>query len=179
MNRPGLNNALSRWMMHERRGDETGAEKALGELLRGLPLAVPARGFAERVLRVAGVAAAPRPAAWSSRAWPFRLVLGTSLLLGGLAAAYLPGLFLTLADPLDPRRPVEWSASLLLGASRGLAEGLGWWDRLAELGIAVGRALATPGAAALLALCALASAIAFRLLCGLMTPERRHRHVDR
>lgn len=164
---------LHRFMAAERQGRDATAEGALRALFAALPEAVPRPGFADRVLRAAGVleGVSPAPAPWSL---PARLGAAVALASTGLAAAFvLPALFAWLRM-LSAGQVAGAAIETLAGVASRLDEALA----LARLASSLAQVLwsaatAPPVALALLSLAAVA-ALVYRGLCELLAaPPRR------
>ncbi len=125
--------ALARWLEAERAGLDDLADESLAGLFRSVPRLRPRPGFADRVLR-AGVPA--RRAAWTWTPWWMRAGIAFTLLLCGLAAAFIP------VARLSPLIAVSWArvVPLCIDASVRIL----WW---LQHGVAVWRAVAGVGRA--------------------------------
>jgi len=148
------------------------AEEALFEVFQSLPLAAPSESFAARVLERAGVTSA-QPTRWT-RTW--RTALAASLVLAGLAAAFLPEMVMRLVGPMVLIRPLEWAAAMFVGVVHQLATALDVWSNFVAVGHGVRLAFSTPPLFAAVVAGLVLSAIAVRVLYGLMVADRRRSH---
>ena len=171
--KPRIERTCDRWLAAEQRGDDDGAELALAELFAALPLPVPAAGFADRVLRGAGLpplsAVYPR---WS------RVAISACLLVVGAALAYTLPLALGLSRLVAP---AEVAGALV----QGIVGLLSRVDEVVELGRLLAAVVRTswlvmtapPVVATLLALTALA-ALTLRGLSELVSSNRNRAYVQ-
>jgi hypothetical protein len=152
-----------------------GAEPALGEVFRRLPLAPPA-GFADRVLARAGLALT-RAARDPFAAWTARLAIGGALLLAGCASIALPPVAAVLLRLVSPAALVDGAAAALSAGGQALARAFSLVEVFADLGRVAGELAGTPAVAGALAAAALLAMAAFRVLDQLMTSERSSRYA--
>jgi hypothetical protein len=148
------------------------AETELFQVFQSLPLAAPSESFAARVLERAGIVPAPV----TRLTWSWRAALAVSLVLAGLAAAVLPSVLVRLVGPMALIRPLEWAAAAFVGIVHQLAAGLDFWSSLADAGHGIRLAFSTTPLFAAVLAGLLLSAIAFRVLNGLLHPDRRRSH---
>ncbi len=171
-----LRNAVGRWLSEERAGAEERAERGLRRVFTRLPMPEPSAGFAARVLARYGLTPACETAGdltgYRARA---------ALLLAGLgmavAVVYLPSLLAAVWVGIQAWNPLEVASALLLGATQRLVEGVTLWRALTQIGELLARILESPRVLALLVGACLLSAGAFRLLQGLIVPERSRGHA--
>ncbi|HVS01652.1 MAG TPA: hypothetical protein VMT16_02700 [Thermoanaerobaculia bacterium] len=162
-------NPLTRWLAAERATRDDEAEAALAALFAALPQPVLPVGFADRVLARVGLP--PAATAWGLDRLAAGLFVALATALGSLAllpASWLAALAAGAAGTL---------AGLGLGLARGVSLLLPLWRGLAEVAHWASLAVADPQGAALLGLCTLLSAMAARLLYGLLD-ERSPRYAD-
>jgi hypothetical protein len=194
MERPN-DDLLDRWLRAEDEGSDAEAEAALTALFAALPPSAPPLGFAERVLiraNIAGLAgiAVPgrRRSPWRSRATALLPAFldspwGRASLVFGLvmAALGLPFLGSALSVLVGSLRPALLAPTL----ARVLTETSGWVITGLRLGrwlAAFARSLMTPLESPAVALamggCLLISALALRLLHGLIQRERNYSYAN-
>jgi hypothetical protein len=165
---------FSRWLAAEARGEEARAERALAELLAGLPPATAPAGFADRVMaRVATqVAMAGARAGWrlEHAALALLAVCAGSL---NLFPRWLPGLW----DHLAPEAWVGALASLLVRLAHAVAALAPLWEGLARVARWTALAAGSPQVLTAVALSTLLAAMAGRLLLALLD-ERSSGHVQ-
>ncbi|MCZ6507487.1 MAG: hypothetical protein O7A98_07315 [Acidobacteria bacterium] len=170
-----LDRTLTRWLRHERAGDDPEAEKALGELLRSLPSASVPAGFADRVLRASGVPLAGSRPWFAARPWIWQGAFGVWLVSSFVAAIGAIGFASALSRAglivgLGSRAMI---ALTRLGAEIGTA-----MKALLRAGEAVAAAFSGPETLVLVLGCALASLMALGALSSLLAAERSTRHVE-
>jgi hypothetical protein len=166
---------LTRWLRHERAGDDVEAEEALGELLRSLPsVSVPA-GFADRVLRASGVQLAGGRSWFATRPWIWQGAFGIWLVTSFLTAVGAIGFASELGRS---GLIVGWTSRAMIGLSRLGAEIGTAIKGLLRAGEAVAVACSGPETLVLMLGCALASLMAIGALSSLLVSERSRRHVE-
>ncbi len=169
-----LEKAVARWLGHERAGREAAGERALSRVFARLPRPLPSAGFAERVLLAAGLA--PARARDLARL-EVRALVALGCALSAVSIFYLPSVLAALSATLRPHGLVDLAVGLLVEVSQRVAAGFAVWDALHLAGRVLAEAASTPAVMASLALAALVSAGAFRVLQELVIPERSRQNA--
>ena len=94
-----------------------------------------------------------------------------------VAVVYLPSLLAAVWVGIQAWNPLEVASALLLGATQRLVEGVTLWRVLTQIGELLARILESPKVLVILVGACLLSAGAFRLLQGLIVPERSRGHA--
>lgn len=165
---PDRDPRLTRWVAAEAREDEGEAEAALRELFGTLPAPRLAPSFADRVM--ARVAAEPAPP-------PLERVAAWLLLACGLALAgtrlWLPLVW----EHLSPEAWISAGAELVLRVAHLIAALASVWELAGRVAGWAAMAGSSPQVLTLLALCALLSTTAGRLLLAVLG-ERSSGHAQ-
>jgi hypothetical protein len=170
---------LHTWWAAEIADQEAEAERALLTLFQSLPEAVPSTDFVDRVLAGAGLVAPATRFRTSTETldWRGRLSIAASLVLAGLAAAFLLPAVIGLTRFITAS---EVSATLIQGFSSvlqwfaGFLSALGFFSQLSETLMLV---VTTPPVALVLLVLASLATLAFRGLTELLRPRRSSTHV--
>jgi hypothetical protein len=177
MRRQPGSESWSRYLEAERSGREEEAELLLLELFTALPQAVPAAGFAGRILARIGPAA--RRSLLSHRS--VRLALAASLIVAGVGAALVAPMVPPLAALVGPGRLLGGIVSLVSSLAVRFASGVAVWEQVGAIVGTLARAAANPTVAALLLFNLLLAAGALRglavLASGLESKEGSPDHV--
>ena len=177
---------LTAWLEAEERGDADAADAALAAVFADAPER-PSPAFAERTMvraRMAGVLASPdaapavalagrttaSAAAKLAALWLALLSVGTLL-----AASWL----VTALPRMDFSLGARGFTRLLAEAWQWLASGVVFWERLAEAGSLVAKVLQVPEVAAIVVVSLGLSALAFRLLQGILQDDRKWSYAQR
>ncbi len=146
---PSERQQLDQWLEAEGAGLTDRADEVLTALFRSVPRREPRPGFADRVLRSVAAQAHARSWAWSQ--WWLKGAVALTLLLCGLATAFLPVASLSAVA-------MDWSAhtaQLVVEASvrtiSWLHLGVAAWRVVDGLARAAALVLTTPAAVAVLA----------------------------
>ncbi len=182
--------AIRGWLGHELAERESRAEAALGQVFRALPPLLPPADLAEEVLARIGLAPAvwrPAPLAWQWKA-AFALCASASAVavawlaswIGSFLAGFRPGAMGEIAAGLASFG--EWlvatGAAALVAGGQALARGLRVWEVLAHVGDLVSEVVSSPPLLAALLGATLLSLAAFKVLHGLLVPERSNGYVS-
>jgi hypothetical protein len=172
-----LGSAVRKWLESERSGREEEAEKALFKVFARLPEVSLPNGFAARVMASAGLTPVRQPARLTAPAWALRGFVLVCLLLAGMAALALPTLLPPLAGLFHVGLVLEVGVEALVGLLQRLGDGLTYWRAMTQVSEVFSSLVTTPPLFAALVAGILLSIGAFRLLYGLMIPERSIRYV--
>lgn len=142
--RPRPRDSWQGFLGAEERGDWASADRALAELFIALPSIAPPAGFIDRVM----IQVARR--AWFERRWA-RWTLAASLAAAALAAGLLIPAMASLGRLVAPSEILSLWIRAVADLSIRFGEGLGYWQQWMRTGTSLGRALARPEIAALLA----------------------------
>ncbi len=126
------------------RGEWESADRALEELFRELPELSPRPGFVDRVLRRVGHSAG------FERPWA-RWTLAASLAAAAFAIGVLVPVLASLSRLVAPSEVLGLWIHAVSDLSIRFGESLGYWQQWTRTGSSLGRALARPEIAALLA----------------------------
>ncbi len=164
---------LKRWLAAENDGRDAMAEQALRAVFSCLPQALPAAGFADRVL-----VAVSRPAVGLPRLpWWSRATIAACLLLAGLAAALILPLAFSLTRIIAPGEAIGALVQGFVALASRVDELLSlWrvWARIVDTVLLI--ATAPPVVLSLLTLTVL-SAFTFRGLKRALVAHRSSDHV--
>ncbi len=166
---------FKRWLAAESGGRDAAAEQALGALFSGLPRALPAADFADRVL--AAVAGRQPVTARGPLPWWSRAAIAACLLLTGLAAVLLLPLALSLVRIIAPGEAVGALIQGFVAVASRVDELLSlWrlWVHIVDTALLI--ATAPPVVLSLLTLTVL-SVFTFRGLKRALVPYRSPDHV--
>jgi hypothetical protein len=168
--RSPLENPLRRWLAAEAAERTEAAESALTALFAELPAPPPPPGFADRVLRRAGLVPvarrAPRPVRWAA-AGILAVVCGV--------LALLPALLVPLVGGLGAGDAAAWLAGAVAAAARWLIRAGDVWETVA---LVAGGLVRTPLVALAAAITLVAAALALRMLVEMLARERSSQYVD-
>ncbi len=163
---------LKRWLAAEAAGRSAEAEEALGVLFRRLPDLYPRRGFAERVLREAGLVRR------DPFAWPIvRVAIAVSLVLAAGALIFAPPVVGQLMPRIGLAEVLAAVTHLLAAGGEALARAGALWRPMADLAGAFARLLAQPSLASAVLVASVLAALALRALHLLFSLERRVSYV--
>lgn len=178
-----LEQRLEEWLGLEALGREEDADRVLAAAFADLPPLEPSVGFADRVLREARpfairpAMAAARVSPLAEPSWTVRLAILGALLLGALSVACLPLLMGGLAALVEPFDVARMLVGGVVGTVHRFVEVLAVWRILGNLGNAIWLVVSSPPLIALwLALTAF-SALSFRWLNELLSPQRSTFHA--
>ncbi len=169
-----LDKAIAKWLGHELAGRERPGERALTRVFARLPRPLPSAGFAERVLLAAGLTPGR---ARDLAGLEVRALVALACALSAVSIFYVPSVLSAISATVRARGLVDLAAGLLVELSQRVAASFAVWDALRLAGRVIAEAAATPGVMATLALAALVSAGAFRLLQELVIPERSRQNA--
>lgn len=171
---PKMERSLVRWLRYESRHDEDGAQEALTEALRGLPVPSLPPGFADRVLAASGLAFATRRQLRVPQ-WVWQSAFGVWLVTSFLVAMGTAGFAVDLAAS---GQLVALATRLVVSASHLLVDVATVLGGLLRAGTAVSSAFSGPTILLLVLACGLASLTALGALKPLLSSERSRRHVE-
>lgn len=184
---------LDRWLRAEDEGSDAEAEAALTALFAALPPSAPPLGFADRVLLGAGIAgiagiAGRRRSPWRSRATALlpaflastwgRASLVCGLVMAALGLPFLGSALSVLVGILRPALLAPTLARILTETSGWVITGLRLGRWLAAFARSLMTPLESPAVALAMGGCLLVSALALRLLHGLIQRERNYSYAN-
>ena len=176
MNRK-LKNAVDHWLRVEQDGRDQEADQALMQVFSRLPEEAIPRGFADQVMRRAGLAFASTPSpAWAAKL-VVRIAVSLCLLLGALSLLALPSYLPSLLGIFNLARITEFGVGSLVSVLHQLGSGLVIWRALSAAGSILSTTLSSPAFLALMSAAALLSFGAFRVLHEIVVSERSSRYV--
>lgn len=157
---------LESWLTAESAGRSEDADRALAALFAMVPRLAPGAGFADRVLRRAGLTAPAR-----SLARPVRWLVAASVALIAAFAGVLPSLAPWLAERTSFVGVVDATSGGIVTVAGWLRGSLVVWDALSGISSAVATTAATPPVALALLAALAAAGLALRLLSDLLANE--------
>jgi len=182
---PNPQSPIERWLAAEsqdRPQAEREAEAALFELFEALPLYAPSAGFADRVLREAGIAPAARRVQGQLFSWPWVrallaaclgvVALGFLAVPAGLQVLYRLGSLLTVGKVLEGT--IRFGSEALVAFAAAVRAGQ--W--MVSVGRALTLPLLTPQASLALLVCVLVSGVSLFTLRDLISRQRSCNYVD-
>ncbi len=172
-----LKKAVNTWLKAEAGADPDRAELALRRVFLRLPPVTPPAGFSAAVLARLGIA--PQALFAPLRLAPqWKAVLAVSFALVAILGGAMPRLLGTLWIEVGPGRAVDLLAGALVSLTARLADGAAVWTALTGVARIVSESLYSPQMMTVVAAAALLSAIALRLLHGLLISERNPRYAQ-
>lgn len=172
-----LKKAVSSWLKAESSDDPNRAEVALRRVFLRLPRYAPPATFLAGVLARLGMAPAALLAA-PKLTLRWKAAIAASFALVALTGGVLPRMLGALWAGLGPGKLIDLVAGAVVSLSARLAEGVTVWSTLSGVARTVSESLASPSMMAAVATAALVSAVAFRLLHGLLISERNTRYAQ-
>jgi hypothetical protein len=154
------------WLAAERARDAERADRAFGDLMRGVPRRQPSAALSERLMRAAVVPRAPQRAATSER------LLVASVVGGALAMTLLPVTVIALLVVGDAGRIVSGVARVCVWMTEWLSAGVSIWTLLGRTGQALGHATQSPTISLVLTAALLAASSALLVLNRYLPVER-------
>lgn len=173
---------LRTWWNAETTGHEAEAERALLTLFKSLPEAVPSADFADRVLAGSGIEAGIGTPI-TELTTPFRslrarLAIASSLVLAGLAAAFLLPAVIGLTRLVTASEVIATIVQGFSALLQRLADLMSVWSFFSQLSETLMLVVTTPPVALVLMIWALQATLAFRGLTELLKPRRSsHAHA--
>lgn len=162
-----LKNAVETWLKAESGDDPNRAETALRRVFLRLPLPMPPADLLDHVLAALGF---ERRRLFASPFW--RVAAALCLTVAALVSMVLPGLVGSLWTGFGPGKAIDVGADLLVATSARVAEASAVWETLSGTARLVSPSLTSPTMMTLVVALALVSALALRLLHGLLISER-------
>lgn len=172
-----INHAIRQWLASERDGDSDRADRALGQVFALLPLESVPSGFAEQVLARAGMSPVGMMVRRGTLSWGLRAAISLCLISVALFLMIIPGYLPALLGIFHLGRLADVAIGAFVGVVQQLGVGLVIWRTLSAAGSIVSSVMTSPPYLAALALGALMSLGALRILHEVMISERSSQYV--